>query len=654
MNKTLRLFFILIGISSYAYGLSGQARIDSLIRASGVAKEDTIKVLILNKISFAYKNIDPDKGVKYGFEALRLSEKLGWKKGLGIVYNSIQVNYSSKGDFAKALDYSKKSLKIHEELGDKKAIAVNTGNISTIYEYQGDFNTSLEYQFRSLKLREELRDTPLIATSLMNVGNVYIELGDHAKAQEYLASALRIYEARHDSANMGKCLLSTGSSYEQRKNYPQALSNYMKALAIFRSLGEKMLVQAATVNIGGLYLQMKNYPQALAYNTEALSISGEMGDSEGQSWALAEIGKTHLQIAIDSTTIPADNRIPHGKKANLAKAIDALRKAIAICNEMGGLQQLHQWEERLSLAYKLNGNYKEALETYQHSEKIKDSVFSTDNSVKIARLETQRESDLKNKQIEINRLEQTKKRNEQLLLITGIALLLIVIGAVLRANQKQKRANAEKEVLLRQKDMLMKEIHHRVKNNLQVISTLLDLQLINITDEQTKDVMTESTTRLKSISLIHQQLYQHEDVTIVEFSKFIKDLLYHVTAAFHKPGQHIVLKNEIPETILDIDTAVPLGLILNELMTNSYKYAFKNGDGFINIKFEKKNELYEMVYGDSGPGLPENLDVKKLKSLGMKVIHSLSKQLGGSFTYDSANRLFIISFKDVAGRKMTD
>jgi two-component sensor histidine kinase len=188
-----------------------------------------------------------------------------------------------------------------------------------------------------------------------------------------------------------------------------------------------------------------------------------------------------------------------------------------------------------------------------------------------------------------------------------------------------------------------------------VIGTLLDLQLVGMTDEHAKEIMTESSTRVRSISLIHQQLYQENNISSIEFSKFAADLMNQITSVLSKTGQNIVLHNELTETVLDVDTAVPLGLMLNELITNSYKYAFGGANqGSITIALKNMNGSYQLVYKDSGPGMPADYNIKKSGSLGMKLLHSLSKQIGGRFTYHETGKFFTITFTDETGRKLID
>lgn len=247
----------------------------------------------------------------------------------------------------------------------------------------------------------------------------------------------------------------------------------------------------------------------------------------------------------------------------------------------------------------------------------------------------------------------------------SIVLVVLLAGFLFyrwRVNQLQKintrldnmvqEKTADLQVSLEQKDLLMREIHHRVKNNLQVISTLLELQLAEIKDDNARKALQESQTRVRSIALVHQQLYQKENIVTIGIPDFVKDLFDQVTSIYNTKNQDIRLHNHIQPLFLDIDTAIPLGLILNELMTNSYKYAFSGHEGSVDIGLHKDEEYYVLTYRDSGPGLPADYDYKKSKSLGLTVIYSLSRQLGGYFEYK--DNCFYIYFLDEDGRKMME
>ena len=184
-------------------------------------------------------------------------------------------------------------------------------------------------------------------------------------------------------------------------------------------------------------------------------------------------------------------------------------------------------------------------------------------------------------------------------------------------------------LVLQEREMLLKEIHHRVKNNLQVISSLLDLQSGSITDENTKALVKEGQSRVKSIALIHQLLYQTDNYTSINFEKYLEQLMAFLHNTFNRPENKIKYFINAVNVQLDIDTAIPLALITNELATNAYKYAFKsNMDGRIVIELNKINEVfYELRFSDNGNGLPEKFNLEKNNSLGLKLVKILTKRM---------------------------
>jgi len=228
-----------------------------------------------------------------------------------------------------------------------------------------------------------------------------------------------------------------------------------------------------------------------------------------------------------------------------------------------------------------------------------------------------------------------------------LVILFLVYSRIRWKTRRLQRENArldaiiqqrtkELQVSLQQKELLLKEIHHRVKNNLQVISSLLELQTASLEENDVaKAAITEGQNRVKSIALIHQRLYQHEEVSAIEFSSFVQELFSQITSVLKRPGQKIECSISIPKTYLDIDTAVPLGLICNEIITNAFKYAFvREGLSSFNIELVKADEShYELSFRDNGRGLPKGLVWNKTDSLGLRLIRRLSRQIGGDASY---------------------
>ncbi len=209
-----------------------------------------------------------------------------------------------------------------------------------------------------------------------------------------------------------------------------------------------------------------------------------------------------------------------------------------------------------------------------------------------------------------------------------------------QAEKKVKEALAEKEVLL-------SELHHRVKNNLAIISGLFSLKIGNDPPSEARNVLVESRNRVISMSLIHNRLYKNSNFTDVNFEQYIEELISEINASYPSISGSVKVTTDIGDVVLNINIAVPCGLILNELLTNCYKHAFTGkGQGTIHVSFRQEQEVYTLSVSDNGIGLTSGYQEKE--SLGMSVIEALSEQLNGNFDYSSSasGTTFVMKFKN--------
>ena len=196
-----------------------------------------------------------------------------------------------------------------------------------------------------------------------------------------------------------------------------------------------------------------------------------------------------------------------------------------------------------------------------------------------------------------------------------------------------KKLREELENSLKEKEILLKEIHHRVKNNLQIISSILSLQTHYLNNKPVTDVLNECRDRVLSMSLLHEQLYGSNNFSSINFENFVRILINRLLSTYNYLFEKISFNININDLKLSIETSINLGLILNELVTNSLKYAFKEKvDGKIDISLKSENEKIILKVSDNGKGLPENFDINRLKSLGFEIVNSLVEQLRGELT----------------------
>ncbi len=228
-----------------------------------------------------------------------------------------------------------------------------------------------------------------------------------------------------------------------------------------------------------------------------------------------------------------------------------------------------------------------------------------------------------------------------------ISLLFAVylVGGVfgknlIRAHGALNRSKAEIEIRIAEKELLLREVHHRVKNNLQTVSSLLNLQAKNSANDKIKELILGSQNRVISMAMIHEMLYIRNNLSKIEFRPYVQELTDYLINSADCKSKNIRIQLHIPEVQLCIDTAIPLGLLINEAVTNSLKYGFiNNANGQIDITLKKEDakDAYVLSIKDDGIGFSEELDFRTTKSLGLKLIHNLARQLRGSVKRNSCS-----------------
>ncbi len=228
----------------------------------------------------------------------------------------------------------------------------------------------------------------------------------------------------------------------------------------------------------------------------------------------------------------------------------------------------------------------------------------------------------------------------------GVAQGLV---GVTRDISQKKKAEAEINASLKEKEILLKEVHHRVKNNLQIISGLLNLQAQHITDPGAKEVYKESQNRVITMGLIHEELYQSKDLAQVDFAAYIQNLSSNLFASYGKEHGNVDLVLDAEHVDMIVDTAIPCGLIVNELISNSLKHAFPmEKAGEVRVNFHSTGGgVYQLSVADSGVGLPAGFDFSRTKSLGLQLVTVMTELLGGTIELNQdCGTKFTITFKE--------
>jgi two-component sensor histidine kinase len=312
---------------------------------------------------------------------------------------------------------------------------------------------------------------------------------------------------------------------------------------------------------------------------------------------------------------------------NYKDALGYQLETVRLQEKNNDLTNLTENYNHVSTIYEKLGDYKLALEYQKKTRMMRDSVASIKSDTAMSRLLTQYQSEKKEATIaaQLSQLSQQKKINW---LSIGVAVLLagfLVFGY--RSLQNRNKSNKLLAARNAENELLLKEIHHRVKNNLEVISSLLALQSAQIDDPNTKEAMQEGQNRVQSIGIVHQKLYQGDKLGAIEMKDYFINLSESILGSFGANGR-VKVEFAMDKLDLDIDTAVPLGLIVNELLTNSIKYAFPNQqEGTIRIKLEKQpGDILHLEVSDNGIG---KSGITHGTGFGSQLVSLLTRQLNG-------------------------
>ena len=400
MKKPIFLFLVLLSIPTLGQK-QGFELIDSLKTRLKVSVEDTAKVRLLGKLSFQYFRFDTDSGIHYANRAITLAQNLNWKTGLAFSYNYLGTNYAVKGDFPQALKYFGMSLSTYTEIGDKQGMAFILNNLGNFYRIQKDYPRAIEYLNRSIIVNQELNSILDLAKNYNNLGSVYGDLLDFPKSDQF----------------------------------------YSKALEIARVINNKEQIALLLINIADNSLKKRDYCRALELSFEALKISQDAESTYDLAIDYGFIGEIYFKLSGDSTINQKScSFFSQDKRGNLLNAKKYLLLAIDLLDKVNDLSEISGNALYLSKVYEKLGDPANALKYYKQYSSNKDSVFSKDNSIKLANIEKKQEGELKDKKIEIQKLEIDKK-NGQILMQVFLSILGLVLVLLVSFFYNKRRSN---------------------------------------------------------------------------------------------------------------------------------------------------------------------------------------------------------------------
>ena len=531
-------------------------------------------------------------------------------------------------------------------------------SLASVASFHPDPATALAFANASLQMAIEIEDEILQAEAWEEISHVERRLGNNNLSLEASLNALQIYESKGLKERQAASYTQLASNAISDEDFQSAVTFLKKALALYDRSKEKMRVSIIH-NLGEAYRLAGQLDNAIKHFTETLLLNQSVKDRVIEGYTLGNLGmvyatqyklepaKKHLNEALNILTslediyaisiYKAELGMVYQQERNLALAETHFLEALDMAQKAGLKEQIRDFSAKLMEFYKTRGNYKKALEYQQLYQVYHDSLVDKEKIQEHERLKAGYVIDKRETEIGALTTINSKQKQVVSLLVLGILSTFFFSYLLFRANRKVKKSNVllsdQKTIISKreqEKVLLLKELNHRVKNNLQMISSLLNIQSNALTGHPAQESIEVGKHRVEALALVHRKLYQDGADMRIQLKTYIEEL---VSGLFHGYKASFTPDIDVDDINVHVDKAIPLALILNELVTNALKYAYKKQPHpslKICMKRTGKSDL-DMEIRDNGIGFTE-ASVKK-KGFGITLIQSLVAQLEGTIEH---------------------
>ncbi len=604
MSKPICLLLSILIIAFSAYGFQNENEALGRSKALQESEEiDRVKMVLAtstdplkivgsyNDLAWEYSFFDYDSALKYTERALQLSNELEDPYWQAVSIEMMAILMEISGQLEEAVKLYFDVIPIRESI-DGKGLENTYNNLAIIFKTQGNFEKAYEYFRRSYLIDLKNKNAAGIAGSLINMAITEKNMQRTDSIKIHLWDALHICQKENIRSIEANAMINLGSVYRDEEALDSSYYYFDRAMNLARSNHNKGDMIVANIGLAEIYVKRGQLEIALTYFQDAEDLSNELHSAE------------YLK------RIFADKAEVYTTKKDFEKALFFKDKYFALHDSLTNLEVSAQANE---------------LETKYQTERKERQI----TQLQLA----QAEQDLKAKESEDQRI---------MLIFVAILLSLVLWFGFYRYRKQERMAEILTEknktiaTALNDREILLQEIHHRVKNNLQVVSSLLSIQGREISDAKALEAVNESKYRVQSMALIHQYLYGEHDLKSIDMQKYITQLSNNLFNAYKLDHDLVALKIEVEPILLDVDTAVPLGIIINELITNSLKYAFPdNSEGILTVKLAEENDRLNLSVCDTGVGKSDTADSNF--SFGMKMINAFKNKLKAEIETTSEN-----------------
>jgi len=483
-------------------------------------------------------------------------------------------------EYDEAITFYLNSASIFEQLEVTDKLPQIYSNIAACYNIRNDFQNTEKYFSTGLEIVENTGDEVWQANINNNLSVLYMQNEMYGKADVCIGKALSYFSKKKDSIMMGITYMNSGNSKVFGKHYDDAIEAYAISKILIKEPQFPLVHAISNTGIGISLTEQKKYPEALPYLKDGLEIAKNI---------------QHFEQMMESYKALADY-------------------------------------------YSQTKNFEDAYLLSLESQNLKDLVLTQQQDANMAEALTKFETEKKETELKLLGVENEKNKQQQrLYLYLALAGLLMtsLIGLLYIKNRKKEKLLAKQKKLLEatvdEKNLLLKETHHRVKNSFQMVSSLLYIQSETAQGKEAKIAIKEAQNRVRSMVLIHQKLYSKDQLVGIDSREYFEDFVGDVIESYQFENNKIQYQITAEAMVLDIETITPIGLILNELITNVLKHAFPNvtSESSMRIDFRRENDTLLLQVTDNGVGMPSEI---KESSFGLQLIEALCEKLKAKLT----------------------
>lgn len=613
-------FVVTLIFICFLFGVYGQTKRDTVyanLDRAQKAGNDTLINYWTHVLAYEFSTTQEyDSALKYYrqvAEASNVDQKL-----LAETFNAMGVIFAYRDYLDSSLYYYGKTKKIYQNLGDTSNYVHVVANLTALYKDQARYQDALDIAFEAIKILQPKGNTRELASIYNSVATVYKKLDEFDRALEFQKKALQIRKALGLNKPIGQSYNNIGETFIRLGLYDSAFNNLSRSLVIKRNAGDQKALPATLNNLGLALLELRRYAEAEKALLEAIAIKEAHEDRAGLVQSLTYLARLNLE-----------QRQPG----------DAYRYVIqgeSLARDIGSLDLL---AEILDMKIQILTGRKDFASALKHAQElllIQDSLFNVEKVDAMFSIQARYESEQKEQEIELlNERDRAAQLNLQAQqrwitsLVTGVILLTVIVILVFLLFRATRKGKDRAELLLQ-------EMHHRMKNNLQILSGILSLQSQELKDEKALEAVKESESRVHAMALIHKKLYNTKQHRTIQMHDYISELLNYLRHSYGFAGRQLELKLNLEPIDLDVDKAIPLGLILNEIILNAFKHAFiDHSDPMLSVSMtrQKTNRL-TIVIEDNGKG---NITTEKSNSFGVKMINLLTRDLSGTMSTQALN-----------------